>query len=309
VSSPAIGDRLCVLGAAFLFSTGGVAIKSTDLDGWEVAGLRSALAALAVWALVPGRAVLGRRAVFLTGVAQGATMLLFVLANKLTTAANTIFLQSAAPLYLPFLVPRILGEAVTRRDIAAMVGIAAGMALFFVGTVEPTATATNPRLGDALAIVSGFTWACTVVGLRYFSRDGAAASASTKGAMIWGNLLVAAIALPIGLPLGEAGATDALVLLYLGVVQVGFGYRLLVRGMRTVPALEAALLVLFEPVLSPVWAYLVLGEAPTSHALAGAAILGMVIAMRSVAGAKDTGVAAIPVVVPDGEADENGRRD
>jgi len=148
-----------------------------------------------------------------------------------------------------------------------------------------------------------------VVGLRYFSRDGAAASASTKGAMIWGNLLVAAIALPIGLPLGETGATDALVLLYLGVVQVGFGYRLLVRGMRTVPALEAALLVLFEPVLSPVWAYLVLGEAPTSHALAGAAILGMVIAMRSVAGAKDTGVAAIPVVVPDGEADENGRRD
>jgi drug/metabolite transporter (DMT)-like permease len=226
------------------------------------------------------------RAVILTGLAQGSAMLLFVLANKSTTAANAIFLQCAAPLYIPMLASRVLGERATRRDLAAMAGIAAGLVCFFVGSQQPSATAPQPRLGDLLAIASGVAWACTVVGLRYLARGGVMAAGAAKGALLWGNLFVAAVALPIAFPLPATGGTDWGVLVFLGVAQVALAYRLLVRAVARVPALEASLLALFEPVLNPVWAFALLGEKPSSWALAGAAILATVTIARAVAGSR-----------------------
>lgn len=327
-------DRLSILLAALLFSTGGVVIKSTSLGGLEVAGLRALVATIAVVLLVPGPVVLARRAVVLTGVAQGAAMLLFVLANKMTTAANTIFLQSAAPLFIPFLASRVLGEKATKRDLVAMVGIGVGLSLFFVGGEQPTATAPQPRLGDLLAIASGIAWACTVIGLRYLSRaeggprvalveagveaaltDGGAgepldvagspaaarvgqdrdvsgatashrASGAAKGALVWGNVFVALVALPGVLPLATVTTWDAVALVYLGVAQVALAYRFLVRGVENVPALEASLLILFEPVLNPLWAFLFLAEVPGPMALAGAGIIATVTVARALAGSR-----------------------
>lgn len=286
VSETRHSDRLAIFGAAVLFSTGGVAIKWLSLDGWQVAGLRGLIAAVAIWALMPGPVLLRHRAVFLAGVAQGATMLLFVMASKNTTAANTIFLQSSAPLFIPFLAGPLLGERATKRDIAAMLGIALGLSFFFVGAPTATASAPNPRFGDLLAMLSGFTWACTVVGLRYLARAGVVASGATKGALLWGNSLVALVGLSFAWPLPAVGASEWVVVLYLGVVQVALSYRLLVRAVARVPALETSLLVLFEPVLNPVWAYLLLEERPSSWALAGAAILCLVTIVRALAGSR-----------------------
>lgn len=300
---PNLRDRLSILLAALLFSTGGVVIKSVSLGGLEVAGLRALVAAVAVLLLVPGPVVVARRAVVLTGIAQGSAMLLFVLANKMTTAANTIFLQSAAPLYIPLLASRVLGERATKRDLAAMVGIGVGLSLFFVGGEEPTATAPQPRLGDLLAIASGLAWACTVIGLRYLSRvEGGSpaglieagveaatsrrAAGAAKGALVWGNVLVALVALPGVLPLVTVSTGDAVALVYLGVAQVALAYRFLVRGVEKVPALEASLLILFEPVLNPLWAFLFLAETPGPWALAGAGIIATVTAARALAGAR-----------------------
>ena len=316
---PAAGDgadggwaaRLAILGSAVLFSTGGVAIKGTVLGAWQVAGLRALVAAAAVAVLVPGAVVIRRREVLLTGLAQGLSMLLFVLANKNTTAANAIFLQSSAPLYIPLLAAALLGERTTKRDLAAMAGIAVGLACFLAGASAPSATAPSPRLGDLFAIASGLSWACTVVGLRLLARgnsspvttrptasddagdDGAPSAAveraagTAKGALIAGNLFVAALALPMAFPLpSAAGAGDAAILLFLGVAQVGLAYRLLVRGVARVPALEASLLALFEPVLNPIWAFVLLGERPSSWALAGAAVLAAVTVARAAAGSR-----------------------
>lgn len=323
----ALTDRLAIFGSALLFSTGGVAIKWISFGAWQVAGLRALVAAAAVWWLVPGpvtRRTWRRRPVLLTGAAQGTSMLLFVLANKTTTAANAIFLQSSAPLFIPALAATVLGERATKRDLAAMAGIAAGLACFFVGSTEPSATAPNPRLGDLLAVASGVAWACTVVGLRYLAheaersrlareargrraaepededtfagtitvRTAEAALAdetdqgSAKAALVAGNLFVVAVALPIAWPLPAAAATDWGLLLYLGTAQVALAYRLLVHAVARVPALEASLLALFEPVLNPVWAFLLLGERPSSWALVGATVLAGVTIARAAAGSR-----------------------
>ncbi|MFN2377161.1 MAG: DMT family transporter [Candidatus Binatia bacterium] len=284
--SDRVADRLAILGSAVLFSTGGVGIKWLTFDAWQVAALRALLAGIAVYFLVPGRISFRHRAVLVTGAAQGGAMLLFVLANKTTTAANAIFLQSAAPLFIPLLAARFLGEHATRRDLVAMVGIAVGLSFFFVGAPQPSVTAPHPRLGDFLAIASGLCWAGTVVGLRYLAREGALVDGVAKGALVWGNFLVAAVAMPMALPLPAVAASEWGVLLFLGVAQVALAYRLLARALARVPALEASLLALFEPVLNPVWAFLLLGELPTSWALLGAAVLGGVTVARAVSSSR-----------------------
>src|SRR5688500_90238 len=119
--------RLQLLGAALLFSTGGAAIKATTLTAWQVAGFRSAVAAAAVFLLVPAARRGWTWHVLPVGVAYAATLVLFVAANKLTTSANAIFLQSTAPLYMLAFGPLLLKELVRRRDLAFMAPVLLGL--------------------------------------------------------------------------------------------------------------------------------------------------------------------------------------
>ena len=295
-SPPPVGlaPRLQVLAAAALFSTGGVAIKGLPLDAWQVASLRSGIAALALAAMLPsGVRALRRHGLPLglvgVGLAYGATLLLFVLGNKLTTAANTIFLQSTAPLYVLLLAPWLLGEPVRRRDLLYMAALALGLGLFFVGQRQPDALAPDPFTGNLLAVGSGVTWALTLIGLRRLGRGGAATVVGRRGeaaaeppdwgaaAVILGNVFACAIGLPFALadpaPIARAGAVDWLVVVYLGAIQIGLAYVLLTRAFRRVEALEASLLLLIEPVLNPIWTWLALGEEPGAWALAGGAVI------------------------------------
>jgi drug/metabolite transporter (DMT)-like permease len=124
--------RLQLAVAALLFSTGGAAIKAAEFGAWQVAGFRSGVAALAILLIAPAaRRGWSMRAV-LVGFAYAACLTLFVLANRLTTSANTIYLQSTAPLYLLVLGPWLLKEPIRRQDIGFMVAVALGLALFFV---------------------------------------------------------------------------------------------------------------------------------------------------------------------------------
>jgi drug/metabolite transporter (DMT)-like permease len=120
-----------LLAAAALFSTGGAAIKATTLTGWQVASFRSGIAGIAVMLMIPAarRGWSGRS--LLVGAAYAATMILFVQANKLTTAASSIFLQSTAPIYLVLLGPWLLGEHNRRRDFLLMGAMSVGLALCF----------------------------------------------------------------------------------------------------------------------------------------------------------------------------------
>jgi len=271
-----LAPRLQLLAAAALFSTGGAAIKAVHFSGWPVACLRSIIAGAALLLLLPQ--VRRRPTARMLGVAAcyAATMILFVLANKLTTAASTIYLQSTAPLFVLLLSPWLLGERVRRADLMSMAAIALGLVLLVTGLEPASATAPRPLRGNLLAALSGLTWALTIMGLRGLGRGSGAAAARSDDALVaafWGNVLAAAAALPLSLPLPSSRATDWLLLAFLGLFQIALAYVLLSRGLGGVPALEASLLLLLEPVLNPLWAWLVHGERVGPRVLAGGAMI------------------------------------
>ncbi|HET9251183.1 MAG TPA: DMT family transporter [Candidatus Eisenbacteria bacterium] len=262
--------RLEVCAAALLFSLGGAGIKATDLTSWQVAGFRSGIAALFFLLFLPEsrRALTWRSLV--VGSSYAATMIFFVLANKLTTSANTIFLQSAAPLYVLLLAPLLLHERARRSDIPVMLLVVIGLSLFFVGSEAPHRTAPDPVRGNLLGLAAGVTWSLTIIGMRWLGRSGNAAPLS---AALTGNFLAMAISLPFALPVANAGPTDAGIILGLGVFQIGLAYVFLIRGLRDVPAFEAMVLLLLEPALNPIWSWMIHGERPGGWALVGGALI------------------------------------
>src|SRR5580698_1434506 len=122
------------MAAAVLFSTGGAAIKAISLSPWQIASFRSGIAALALLGLLPDARRNWRWRLFPVATAYAATLVLFVVATKLTTSANAIFLQSTAPLYLLLIGPLLLKEPLSRSDLLFLLAVAAGMWLCFVST-------------------------------------------------------------------------------------------------------------------------------------------------------------------------------
>jgi len=275
------GARLRLLGTAVLFSTGGAGIKWTTLDAWQVSCFRSGVAALAVWLLVPAARRRWNWRVLVVSAAFALTLTLFVTANKLTTSANAIFLQSTAPLWVLLAGPLLLHERATREDLVFMAVVALGMALFFVGEDRPQATAPDPARGNVLAVVSGVGYAGVVLGLRWIGRgagrgggdDAGGDSGDAITTVVAGNVLACLLALPMALPAPSLHLADAVVILYLGAVQIGLAYFMMSTAMPHVPALEASTILLVEPALNPLWAWLVHGERPAALSIAGGAVI------------------------------------
>jgi DME family drug/metabolite transporter len=269
--------RLQLIGAAVLFSTGGAVIKAADFTGWQIAGLRSGIAAMALLLLTRAGQAGGflRRPrlgpPILVGTAYAACLTLFVLANRLTTAANTIFLQSTAPLYILLLGPWLLKEPIRKQDFGFMLAVGLGLGLFFIGVEQPAATAPDPRRGNLLALASGFCWALAICGLRWLGTD--PQRGTPMAAVVSGNFIAFLVALPMALPLGAHSLLDWSLILYLGVFQIALAYVLVTNAIQVIPALEASVILLLEPVLNPVWAWVVQGERPGAWALLGGAII------------------------------------
>src|SRR4029079_418667 len=203
----ALRPRLLVLAAAALFSTGGAAIKSASLTGWQVASLRSAVAVVTLAILLPNSRRRPSPSMILVGVFYAATLILFVQATKLTTAADAIFLQDTAPLYVLLAAPFLLGERVVKADLWFMLALAVGLSFFFVGTEAPIGTAPNPFVGNVAAAASGLIWAGTVIGLRWLgtrSPDGSA----MEPALLTGTAISAIVALWPALPITGVSLHD-----------------------------------------------------------------------------------------------------
>jgi len=266
-----VRHRLLLAFAALLFSTGGAALKAATLTGWQLASFRSLVAAVVLLAALPQtrRGWTWRMAP--VALAYAATLVLFVLANRLTTSANAIYLQSTAPVYVLLLGPWLLKESIGRDDILYVLGVGAGLGIFAMGHDRAVATAPNPPLGNLLALGSGVSYAAMLVGLRWLGRhkEGDTALATVAA----GNLAAFLIALPMALPVTHAGPADAMVILYLGAVQVGLAYWCLTHGIRHVPAFEATTMLQVEPAMNPVWTWIVHGERPNVFAVAGGAVI------------------------------------
>ena len=258
---------LLVLGAAILWSTGGLFIKATNLSAYELSFGRSLLAAIII-AIFTRREGFGiNRISAITSILYAALLILFVLATKLTTAANAIFLQYTAPVYVLILEPLFYKEKFRARDFVTVGACIAGMSLFFVGKLRPQDVS-----GNLFALASGVCFALFFLLLRHSK----ARNVNRASSVIYGNLIVVVLCAPSFLGAVQRGisAADLGCIAYLGVVQIGFAYLLFTLAMaRGVRSLDAGIIGYVEPVLNPVWVFLFIGERPSGWAIIGGAII------------------------------------
>jgi drug/metabolite transporter, DME family len=261
-----LSPLLFVLAAAILWSTGGLFIKWTTISGLALSFGRSLCAAITVAIFTRHEGFGLNRITALTSVVYAALLILFVLATKETTAANAIFLQYTAPVYVLILEPLIYKEKFRRRDLIVVIACVLGMSLFFVGKLQP-----KDVTGNLLALASGFCFACYFLLLRHSK----AREVNRASSVIYGNLLVVLVCAPAGLQvIGQMDRFDVFAVMYLGVVQIGVAYTLFTVAMaRGVRSLDAGIVGYIEPLLNPIWVFLAIGERPTKWALIGGGII------------------------------------
>lgn len=263
---------LLLLCAAILWSSGGLLLKSVQWNSLGIAGARSLIAALVILAFLGKPRPRRDPALLIAALGYAATVVFFVLATRMTTAANAILIQYTAPLWVALLAPSLLGERNRWIDWVAMVGIVVGLVLFFGDELTP-----GGMRGNFFAAAAGLAFAIFVV----FSRRQREQPPLT--AILFGNLLAAAVCLPFAL---EGPAPDARswgLLLILGVGQLGFSYVAFARAIAHVPAVESILILTLEPILNPLWVFLVLGEKPGPWAMIGGTIVLVSVSARAFA--------------------------
>jgi drug/metabolite transporter (DMT)-like permease len=255
---------------AVLWSFGGVLIKWVSWNPLAIAGTRSLIALPFLLVLFPKRRITWSGAQIGGAVGYAATVILFVSATKLTTAANAILLQYTAPLFVAAASGLLLGERVRWFDWLAISVACGGMVLFFVDKLE-----TGGYWGNIIAILSGVAFAAMILFLRK-EKDG-----DPLASVVLGNALTVILCLPFMLhpPLR---ASDWTGLALLGIFQIGLSYVLYAEAIKHVTALEGILVPMIEPILNPIWVFLFLGERPGRLALAGGTVVIAAVMARSV---------------------------
>jgi len=261
--------------AALLWSSSGLFIKVLPLGALQIAFARSLVAALTIALVVRlrgGRPFPRPDALALAcAVSYAGVLVFFVAATKLTTAANAIFLQFSAPIYLVFLEPRLAGRRVAARDLTAVVVCLGAMALFFVGRLG-----AGTLSGNILGVASGLCLALFSLSLK-LQRD-RRPEADPISSIILGNFLVALLCAPLALRGFHPTPSQTGILLYLGIFQIGVAYLLFNAGMKHLSATGAVVTGTLEAVLNPIWVFLGIGERPSAWALLGGGlILGTIV--------------------------------
>ncbi len=254
---------LFVFLAAVLYSIGGLCIKVIPWNGLSINSARNIVALL----VVGGYLVLVRHRprldkwVALGAVSVCGTNVLFSVANKLTTAANTIVLQFTAPVFVVVLSILFWRKKPRRLDLAACALVLAGVLCFFLDSLE-----MGGMLGNALALLSGVSYAGV-----FLLND--LPNADPISSVFWGDVLSVLIGLPF--LVRETAFTPIAItsVVILGAFQVGLAYVLMCIGLRTTPAVTASLISGIEPVLNPILVALFYREPVGPMALVGAAIV------------------------------------
>jgi DME family drug/metabolite transporter len=274
-----------ILIAALLWSTGGLFIKTVSLDAWGVSFWRSLFAAftLLIIYFFFRKRIAGQDQPWISPLTlfcaflYSALLILFVVATKLTTSANAIFLQYTAPIYVLFIEPMLSHTRLRRSDLIAVTVSVLAMALFFVGKAE---LSPDQVWGNIAALVSGVAFAAYALMMKHER----ATEATRWHCVIIGHCficIVSALAAVGGITNLNPGEGDLSRLLYLGILQIGVAYAFFTYGLAHVRAIDATLLSMVEPVLNPVWVFLGIGERPGNYAIIGGAIILAIAVVRT----------------------------
>lgn len=254
---------------ALLWSSSGLFIKILSLDAFRISFFRSAIAALTIFII--SRLRFGKfdlkvtPLVLLNSFFYAGILIFFVIATKMTTAANAIFLQFTAPVYLLFLEPLFLKTKFKIKDLVTVVITLSGMILFFTGKLE-----TGNIYGNLFAILAGICFALFSLVAKWKRND------KPEGAIlsvITGNILIAIICLPLVINNLSLNSREIIILSYMGIVQIGISYFIFNIGIKYVSATEALIIGMLEAVFNPVWVFIGIGETPNAPAIAGGIII------------------------------------
>lgn len=251
---------LWLLVTAVLWSLGGVLIKTVGMPGAAVAGLRSLVCAVVLLPFVLPVIKVPNRLEFATAVLYAATLFTFVIANKHTSAANAIVLQYSAPVYVALFSRVFLNEHVSKLNWLLISVAIAGISLFFLDQLS-----ADGLYGNFVALLSGLSYALMILLLRKLK------DAEPVLPVWYGNIIVFLFSMPASLTI--PGASDALGILVLGALQIAAPYLIFSRVIKQVPAIDAVLILALEPILNPLWVFLVMEEIPGVFSLIGAALV------------------------------------
>ncbi|MBC2711300.1 MAG: EamA family transporter [Desulfosarcina sp.] len=267
-------NRLSILmlfSAAIFWSTSGVLIKLVALHPMAIAGWRSLIAGGVILLLCRKEVKIswGLHPLLAAG-CMGLFCICFVVATKLTTAANAIVLQYSASTYVAILAPRMLGEPTRRQDWYFLSLVVAGICLFFMDDIS-----TRGTLGILVGMVGSIFWAGAMIFLRK-SRGG-----STAWPIALGNFMAAGLCLPFMFRQAPS-SMDWLGLAGLGIISLGAGYAVFSYAIKRVRALEAVLIPSIEPLINPMWVFLATGEAPGMWAFIGGTLVLAAVTVRGI---------------------------
>ena len=254
--------RLVLLSAVLLWSTGGAAVKLSDMGALQIAGGRALFAAAALWIALPSARRGYSPAVLLAGAYHSVNTVLYVYANQQTTAGNVIFIQNIAPVWVLLLAARLAKETPTRTEVISVVASLVGCAALFFDDPTP-----GRSIGNAAALVASVLLALLILSYRRLTFEQGLAAVTI------GNCMTALVCLPFALSGPAPTATDWGVIVYLGVLQQAAGHMMFISGMRSIRALEGSLFILLEPLLSPIWALWLVNERPGPLFFVGASVV------------------------------------
>jgi drug/metabolite transporter (DMT)-like permease len=261
---------LAVFLTAILWSSGGLFIKLISLDSMELSFFRCAIAAV-VFALMFRKRILKLNSLaLLNSFAYAAVLILFVIATKTTTAANAIFLQSTAPIYVLIFEPLLTKTKWERINIITIVVCFLGMILFFMGDLTP-----GDIKGNIAALLAGVAFAAFFLGMKKNEPQ------YGESSIFYGNVIVALICIPFITDMNSISVQDFAMVSFLGVFQIAFAYALFSYGLKRIIAVEASIISMFEPVLNPIWVFIGYGEVPSFYAIIGGIIIMTAITVRT----------------------------
>jgi drug/metabolite transporter (DMT)-like permease len=267
---------LAVFITAILWSSGGLFIKLISLNAMQLSFFRCLIAAVVFAIIFRKKLLVVNGFTFLNAAFYAIVLTTFVIATKTTTAANAIFLQSTAPIYVLIFEPLINKTKYDKLNIITIAVCFIGMIFFFLGELSP-----GDLEGNLVALVSGITFASFFLGMRKNGKE------YQQSSIFYGNIFVALICIPFILDLKPLSFNDIWMVTFLGVFQIAIAYAFFSYGLKRILAVEASIISMFEPVLNPVWVMIGYGEIPSITASIGGAIIIIAIFIRTLIAGSD----------------------
>jgi drug/metabolite transporter (DMT)-like permease len=254
---------LFVFLASVCFSTGGLFIKLIPWNALAINGARNLIGALVIGAYL---LITRHRIVFSRRVLTGALSMIgvttfFALANKMTTAANTIVLQFTAPVFVIIFMAVFYRQKPGKVDLTVCFLVLLGVVLFFVDGIR-----AGNLPGNLLAVLSGICYAG--VFMMNTGRNADAVSSCFLGQLAAGLMFT-----PLCFRETDFSLPVLLPLFALGVIQVGGAYILLSLGIRNTPPVTASLITGLEPIMNPLLVAAFYGETITALSVVGCVIV------------------------------------